>query len=174
MLGFLWLARERTQSYTIHERPHPLADRLDRAEALEFVKDGFSFGAFLLPEVWLIAHGIWLGLLAFVAAAAAILALGWAFGVPPFAVAGLLALLHLVFGNEADEIKRAHLANNGWTMIGQVTGTGALDCERRFFDSWLPSVPMIAGAGAAGIAASAAEAGAAPVSWRWRGRAGRA
>lgn len=171
MLGLLWFNRERTQSYTVHEQPQPPADRMDRAEALDFVKDGFSWPAFLLPEVWLLAHGIWLWLVGYIGVVVAVLALSRVLGLPPVVPVGLFVLLHLVFGFEADEIKRAHLAEQGWTMIGQVTGTGPLDCERRFFDNWLPSVPMVAGTIPAGNDSLARSVPAAiPVSWRPWGR----
>ena len=39
-------------------------------------------------------------------------------------------------------MRRAQLGAQGWTMIGQVTGTSLLDCERRFLDNWLHSVPL--------------------------------
>ena len=170
MLGLLWFSRERTRSYTVHEQPRPPADRIDRAEALAFVKDGFSWPAFILPELWLISRGIWLGLLAFVALVVAILALSSVLGVPPSVQVGVFVLVHLVFGNEADEIQRAHLATQGWAMIGQVTGTGPLDCERRFFDTWLPSVPMVASAAALDPGTPARSAPPlTPASWRaWR------
>jgi hypothetical protein len=29
-------------------------------------------------------------------------------------------------------------------MLGTVTGVSAIDCERRFFDGWLPSQPILA------------------------------
>ena len=142
MFAYFLLGRERRQSYTVHERPEAATDRVDRAEALEFVKDGFVIGAFLLPLVWLAMHRIWLGVLGYVAAVAALFVISSLLGLPP-AVPGLaLLVLHLIIGNEADEISRGHLATQGWTMVGQVTGTGPLDCERRFFDSWLPLVPM--------------------------------
>lgn len=143
MFAFLLRGRERAQSCTVHERPNPPSDRVDRAEALEFVKDGFAFAAFAVPLVWLAMHRIWMGALAYVAVVAAVLAVSGQLGFPPIVPGLALLALHLMFGNEADEILRSHLTAQGWTMVGQVTGTGPLDCERRFFDSWLPSVPMV-------------------------------
>lgn len=143
------MARERLQSYSIHEQAVPPADRITRAEALEFVKDGFVGAAFVLPPWWLARRGVWMGVLAYVVAAAAILALDAWFGWPR--VVTLLAFLglHLFFAGEADEMYRARLAARGWTMIAQVTGLSRLDCERRFLDQWLGSVPVTAAAGPA-------------------------
>jgi Protein of unknown function (DUF2628) len=65
MIGYFLLGRERLRSYSVHEPPRPAADRVTRAEALEFIKDGFVFPAFVLPPLWLAARGIWLGTLAY-------------------------------------------------------------------------------------------------------------
>ena len=143
MFAYFFPGRERRQSYTVHERPDAPVDRVDRAEALEFVKDGFSFGAFVLPLVWLATHRIWMGVLAYLAVVAAVFAVATAVGLPPLVPALMLLAVHLIFGNEADEILRGHLTAQGWSLVGQVTGTGPLDCERRFFDNWLPLVPMV-------------------------------
>ena len=149
MLGFGPFARERRQFYTVHEAPQPPRDRVERAEALEFVRDGFVWPAFVLPPVWLAARGIWMGVLAYGGCIAVIAAASSAFVLaPPLSGLTLLAV-NLIFGFEADEMWRADLTKRGWDMVGQVTGTGALDCERRFFEDWLPSAPMLATASAA-------------------------
>ena len=136
------MARERLVSFSVHEAPDHKVDRIDRGEALEFVRDGFLRQAFVLPPVWLATHGVWMGVLAYVAAAAALLVVAWLLALPTVVTALAFVVLHLIFASEADEMLRGHLAARGWTMIGQVTGTGRLDCERRFYDQWLPSVPV--------------------------------
>ena len=150
MLAFFFAGRERAQSYSVHEGPQPVADRMSRAEALEFVKDGFVFQAFMLPPLWMGGHGIWLAVGGYAAAAGTILGLASLLGLPTYLVVIAFLALHLLFGSEADEMLRAHLESRGWTMVGQVTGTGPLDCERRFFDQWLPSMPMTGGGLTAG------------------------
>ena len=37
-------------TFTVHEPPNPPADRVDRAESLVFIKDGFSWAAALLAS----------------------------------------------------------------------------------------------------------------------------
>ncbi len=143
MIGYFLFGRERRNSYSVHEQSNPSADRIDRAEALEFVKDGFVFQAFVLPPIWLAARGIWLGVLAYAAAAAIIGAVAYAFDLVVFWPALALLAVHLIIGAEADELRRSHLEAQGWTTVGHVTGTGALDCERRFYDHWLPAAPMM-------------------------------
>lgn len=136
------MARERLKSFSVHEAPNPQADRIDRAEALEFVADGFLKKAFVFPPLWLASRGVWWGVLAYAAAAAVISSVAWALTLPTLITLLLFVGLHLIFASESDEMLRSHLAARGWTMVGQVTGTGRLDCERRFYDQWLPSTPM--------------------------------
>ncbi len=144
----------RTQAYTVHEGPAPPQDRMDRAEALRFVKDGFSFPAFVTAPVWLAAHKLWLGFVVYLIAAALILSGDTLFGWHDAITALLFAGLHLLVGFEADTIERADLERQGWGSIGAVTGATALECERRFFETWLPRQPVLATRAA--VAATAA------------------
>jgi len=132
------------RTYTIHEPPEPPADRVDRAERLVFVKDGFSWAAALFAPLWFLLHRLWWPLLAYVAVSAALkfaqqtasLDARW------LGLAGLG--LNLLIGFEADTLRRWGLERRGWRLIGTVTGVSTTDCERRFFDSWLPSQPILA------------------------------
>ena len=104
-------------TFTVHEPPNPPVDAVDRAESLVFIKDGFSWAAALFAPIWLIAHRLWWALLGFV----------------------------LLSGSfEADPLRRWALERRGWRMLGTVTGKTAAECERRFFETWLPSQPIIA------------------------------
>lgn len=128
--------------YTVHEPPNAPADRLDRAEAHVFVKDGFSWAAALLTPFWLLANRMWLPLAGYVAVAA-IVQLGWGWVGAPQLASLSMAALHLLAGLEADTLKRWALDRNGWRMIGSVVGRGPADSERRFFEAWLPGEPYI-------------------------------
>src|SRR6185312_8279144 len=55
-------------TFTVHEQPNPPADRIDRAERLTFVRDGFSWTAALFAPVWLLAHRLWWPFLGYLAA----------------------------------------------------------------------------------------------------------
>jgi hypothetical protein len=132
---------------TVHEPPSAPADRLDRAEAVVFVRDGFSLFATLFGPLWLLFNGLWL---------AAALAVGiFAAGIAAFVIAGLgpawglilLLTLHLVIGFEGRNIKRWTLARRGWSQLGSVSGRNLADCERRFFEAWLPRQPFITSSG---------------------------
>jgi len=130
-------------TYTVHEGPEPAADRLDRAEALAFVKDGFSIWAAAFTPLWMLANKLWLALVFYLSALGLVEAAFWALGIGQQPAAILMSAVHLLVGFEASSIKRWTLARHGWSMIGSVNGRNAEDCERRFFEGWLPGIPVI-------------------------------
>lgn len=129
---------------TVHEPPHAPGDRLDRADSLVFVRDGFSWVAAAFTPFWAIAHRLWLVLLGYVVVLAG-LELGLrAVGLHTNGAATvLMAALHLLIGLEASSLRRWTLGRRGYAVLGSVSGRNLDDCERRFFDAWLPSVPVI-------------------------------
>lgn len=131
------------QIYTVYEPPDPPADRLDRAEAHAFVKEGFTWMAFLLTPLWLLANRMWLILATYVLGLGALqLGLAW-IGAEEQLRSLLVLAAHLLIGFEADTLKRWTLERKGWRMIGSVAGRNWLECERRFFEAWLPEEPYI-------------------------------
>lgn len=133
-------------TYTVHESPDPAADRIDRADALEFVKDGFSWVTALFPPIGFIAERLWLALALYVAAVAALGAAGNAVGVPAAWTSLAVTAINVYLGFELSSIKRWMLDQSGWTTLSAVTGRDLEECERRFLESWLPSQPAIASA----------------------------
>lgn len=144
MLFQLLFGFGRVLAYTVHEQPTPPTDRMDRAEALRFIKDGFSFPAAVAGGIWLAVHQLWHALALYLAAVAAIAAGYVWFGLPDLAAIIVLVALHLLVGFEGDAIERGSLERQGWSTLGSVTGASALECQRRFFDQWLPSQPVLA------------------------------
>ncbi len=144
MLFQLLFGLGRMQTFTVHEGPNPPSDRVDRAEALQFIKDGFSFPAFVTAPIWLLAHQLWLGAFGYGSAAILILAANEWLGMADLAALAAFVALHLLVGYEADTIERASLEQKGWSNIGSVSGNNQLDCERRFFETWLPAQPILA------------------------------
>jgi Protein of unknown function (DUF2628) len=141
---------------TVHEPPSPPADRLDRAERLEFVKDGYNWVAAAWPPFWMLGQKLWWAFTAYLAIAAAITFGLAALGVSPTVVGLLFLALHLLIGLEADSIVRWNLDRTGWQVVGTVVGRNLAECERRFFDDWLPQQPIIR-VGALRASASAAQ-----------------
>ena len=106
-----------------------------------FVRDGFSFWAFLLTSLWMLRHRLWLVLLGYVVVATALqvgVHLLDASATVMFAVGFLLSLL---VGFEAATLRRFTLGRRGWTNVGIVVGDDVELAERRFFDSWVRATP---------------------------------
>ena len=139
-------------TYTVHEPSQPEADRVDRASGLVFVKDGFSWLTALFPPLGLALSQLWLPLLAYLVFVGAIVsALIW-LGVDENWIALAVVALHVYLGFEHSTLQRWVLDQAGWEMLGSVTGKNLAECERRFFESWLPSQPIISGQSSSGSA----------------------
>lgn len=154
-------------AFTVHEPPEPPADRLDRGAVLEFIREGFSWGAAILGPVWLIAQRAWLALLVYIAVLVAGFTVLELARIGSGAELAFLAGVHFLLGAEAASLKRWQLQRRGWLMLGTVSGRSEEECEQRFLDSWLaPKSPAgqtaIGSAGAAG-----ADDGSGKRSW-WR------
>jgi Protein of unknown function (DUF2628) len=134
-------------TYTVHEPPQPPADRIDRAASLVFVKDGFSWAAAVFAPLWLLVHRLWWPLLGYVVLSAVFEAIDWVAILNPGWMTLAIVALHLLTGFEADTLRRWKLDRDGWPVLGSVSGRSAAECERRFYDEWLPSQPVIAPAG---------------------------
>ena len=131
-------------TYTVHEPPGTSADRIERAEALVFVRDGFSVFAALLTPFWMLANRLWLALAGYLAAVLLIGGLIAVLGIDQDMAGWILFAGHLIVGFEADSIRRWSLKRQGYAMLGSVNGRSTDDCERRFFETWLKDQPFLA------------------------------
>jgi len=126
-------------TYTVHVPPRENSAR--DLERYVFVRDGFSFWAFLLAPLWMVWHRLWLALIGYVVIAA-LLQIGLhlinASATVTFTVGALLALL---VGFEAATLRRTTLTRRGWKNAGIVVGDDIESAERRFFDAWLRGEP---------------------------------
>jgi hypothetical protein len=132
------------RTYTIHERPDPAADRVDRAEGLVFVKDGFGWAAALFAPIWLVVHLLWWPLLGYVVVGGALQLVQLTLTFDKRWLGLAVLALHLLIGLEADTLRRWSLERRGWRTLGTVSGKTTAECERRFFDAWLPAQPILA------------------------------
>lgn len=130
-------------TFTVHEPPHPSADRVDRADELRFVKDGFSWLTALAPPLGFAAKGLWLPFVAVCVAIGIVSAVLSALGADASWTGLVLTAVGLYLGFEVSTIERAMLDRAGWRMLGTVSGRNIAECERRFFESWLPDQPVI-------------------------------
>jgi len=121
--------------YTVHEPPRRDDDALAHTERFVFVRDGFSWAAFLFGPLWMLRHRLWL---AFVVYLIVVFALGAATRVAGDGdwVIGICLVVALLIGFEASTLRRYGLARRRWKTVGVVVGDDVESAERRFFDAW--------------------------------------
>lgn len=117
--------------YTVHmKKPNEGNAASERAV---FIRDGFVWSAFLFGPLWLVRHGLWVGLAGWIAIQTIIFA--WVF----MTVAGIasLVLLELLFafllGLEATHLRETAMGRRGYMLEDIVEGDALADAERRFF-----------------------------------------
>ena len=123
--------------YTVHEPTMRAGAAAADVERFAFVRDGFSWWAFLLAPLWMLRHRMWLVLLGYVLVAGAIEIPVRMSGGPVLATSLIGILLGLLVGLEAGTLRRFTLNRRGWKNLGVVSGDDLEDAERRFFDAWL-------------------------------------
>ena len=123
--------------YTVHQPPLKKYEAAPDPVRFAFVRDGFSFWAFLLGPLWMLRHRMWLVLLGYIAVAAAmhigLRLVGASSGGSLFA--GFM--LAVLIGMEAGTLRRFTLGRRGWRNVGTIVGSDRDTVERRFFDSWV-------------------------------------
>jgi hypothetical protein len=150
--------------YTVHAPPAKTDYSTPDPERFAFVRDGFSFWAFLLGPLWMLWHGLWLVLVGYL-----VLAAGLQFGLRAAgAQSGLAfaagALLALLVGFEAATLRRLTLARRRWKNIGIVVGDDLESAERRFFDAWVHGEPRAPAPPKSAVMKSLPSASASPAS----------
>jgi Protein of unknown function (DUF2628) len=146
--------------YTVHEPPLRSADALPDAERFAFVRDGFSFWAFLFAPLWMLWHGMWLVLVGYIVFSAGLVSALAALGASQTALVVVGLFISLLVGLEAGTLRRLTYWRRGWKNVGIVSGNDLEDAERRFFDAWLQKRPS--GHAASSPASRAAAGAAAP------------
>jgi hypothetical protein len=121
--------------YTVHEAPARVSASSD-AERFIFVRDGFSWWAFLLAPLWMLWHRMWLVFVGYAVIASGIEFVLVRFGASRAAISLVGFLISLLVGLESSTLRRLPLHRRGWTNVGVVSGDKLEDAERRFFDAW--------------------------------------
>ena len=118
--------------YSVFERPDEMAPAV--------VPEKFSWAAAILPPAYALYHGLWLGLLLYVAAVAVIIVASlWVGGDAAF---WLYVLLAALVGFEAAGFRRAKLRAKGWRYRSDVVAA-APDLAQR---DWLAARPKVSAA----------------------------
>jgi len=134
--------------YTVHQPPLKKYEGGPDPERFVFVRDGFSFWAFILGPLWMLWHRMWLVLIGYIAVAVALhFALKYV-GASDSTSVVVGVLLALLVGIEAGTLRRFTLGRRRFRNLGVVVGDDREAAERRFFDSWVkgemlpPPVPQ--------------------------------
>jgi hypothetical protein len=113
-------------SYVVMEQP----GRAGVAD-VAFVRDGFSWIAFIVPPLWLLWHRLWFeALLAFLAFG--VLSLGGEMSGWGLAGSLLTFFVSLYVGLEGQGMRIAALRRRGWRQWGAVEAAGLADAETRY------------------------------------------
>jgi hypothetical protein len=141
--------------YTVYEPGRPAQSLEERADGVVFIKEGFTGWGFLFGPLWLLFNALWfefvLALLLSAGAVALLTQLGLNQGQASWIVN---LLLMLIIGFEGNSLQRWRLERKGYVFLASVAGKSFEECERRFFDAWLPTVAKPKAATAARAASS--------------------
>jgi hypothetical protein len=151
--------------YTVYEPPLKAHESVPNPERFVFVRDGFSFWAFLLAPLWMLRYRLWLAFIGYVIVAVALLVGLRLIGASATVTTIAVALLSLLVGFEAATLRRFTLSRRGWRNVGMVVGDDLESAERRFFDAWVGKAWIDRPSGNAELRTSSPAAGV-PVSRR--------
>jgi hypothetical protein len=144
--------------YTVHQPPLKKNQTAPDPERFAFVRDGFSFWAFLLGPLWMLRHRMWLVLLGYVVVVVAIQVGLRRIGVSGGGISVASFLLALLVGLEAGTLRRFTLGRRRWQSLGTVVGSDRETIEQRFFDAWVRGDATMAVPASAAPAAAVAAA----------------
>lgn len=118
--------------FTFHAPPGDLS-AMQAAGRVVVVREGFSWGATLLPWVYLPLHRLWLGLVAYLLAIVGVSVLAWLLGAGASASMAATLLVSLLFGLEAPAFRQRALARRGLAHVGSVVADKREAAELKFF-----------------------------------------
>ena len=106
--------------YTVHEPPLKAGESAPDPDRFVFVRDGFSFCAFLLAPLWMLRHRLWLVFVGYVIVAVALQVGLRLIGASPGVIIIVSFLLALLVGFEAATLRRFTLSRRRWNNVGVV------------------------------------------------------
>ena len=125
--------------FAVYQPPSEAPDLAERADRLAFVKEGFSWPAFLVPLLWLIYHRMWIE---FVVLFLIYIVMQVVIGTETDSQSALAAFagfaISVLFGFAANDLRAASLERSGYRFAGTASGRDRIDAERSFFTAWLP------------------------------------
>jgi len=110
----------------------------ERADHVVFLRDGFSWTAFLFTPLWLVCQRLWISVVVY---SIAMVAVQFGLRMAGIDIGGQLLigiLIALLFGLEAANLRRWAMTRRGsWRELGTVVAANRDEAEQRFFDAWV-------------------------------------
>lgn len=116
-------------------------DLMTHAERFTFVRDGFSFPAFIFGPLWMLRHRLWLAFVLYAVVALALAAAVYYRVLPRGAETAIIILIAIILGLEAATLRRRKLLWWRWRDAGIVIANDIVGAEQRFFDRWVARAP---------------------------------
>jgi hypothetical protein len=123
--------------YTVHQPPLKRYEAAPDPERFAFVRDGFSFWAFLLGPLWMLRHRMWLVLVGYIIVVVAMVVALRLIGASSNSAAFAFFMLQLLVALEASTLRRFTLGRRRWRSVGTIVGGDRDAAEQRFFDAWV-------------------------------------
>jgi hypothetical protein len=127
--------------YTVHAPPLKAGESPSDPDRFVFVRDGFSFWAFLLAPIWMVRHRMWRVFAGYLIVVIVLQVGLRLLAAPGWAMLTAAVLLAILVGIEAATLRRFTLSRRGWKNAGIVVGDDLESAERRFFDAWVDNEP---------------------------------
>ncbi|WP_102868143.1 DUF2628 domain-containing protein [Pseudovibrio exalbescens] len=124
-------------TFIVMAPPEVTADTLTEASArrITFVRDGLSWGALLIPLIWMLYRRMWWVFLAYLVVVTVLqLTVGQ---LPGSMSVPLYLAFAILFALEGNSLRQWSLERKGWQMLGIISADNRAEAEIRFFDKWL-------------------------------------
>src|SRR5215470_1120215 len=108
--------------YMVFEPPRAGGDPMQQAERIAFVRDRFTWSAFLFAPLWMLRHRLWLAFVGYGVVVASVTAGLVYAGARAGSIVLALALVNLLAGIEAATLRRRSLVRRSWRDLGIVIG----------------------------------------------------
>lgn len=105
-----------------------------------FVREGFSWGAFLFGPLWLMFRGLWIAFIVWLVIVVALSAVSALYLTSQAQLLVSLAV-SLFLGLEGNSLRRTELARRGYRFVDVITAASRDAAEQAFFTRWLKERP---------------------------------
>jgi Protein of unknown function (DUF2628) len=129
--------------YTVHQPSLRRHETENDPARIAFVRDGFSFWAFLLGPLWMLWHRLWLVLLGYCVVTVAIHFGLLKIAASPGVRGAVWLLIAILVGLEGSSLRRWTLWRRGWADMGVIVADDLNMAERRFYDAWTAGLDML-------------------------------